>query len=80
MNRNTALEASLVETVQTLYAAFGRGDIPTLLSHLSEEVDWRLNVDQEAPGANRIPDFRPFRGREGVRAFLEKREPVFGRS
>ena len=53
-----------------MYAAFGRGDIPALLSHLSSEVDWRLSVDLTAPGAKRIPDFRPFRGREGVQAFF----------
>ena len=34
-----------------MYAAFGRGDLPALLSHLTDNVDWRLNVDAAAPGA-----------------------------
>lgn len=60
----------LVEVVQSLYAAFARGDIPALLAKLSSEVEWQLNVDLATPGAKRIPNFRPFRGREGVRAFF----------
>lgn len=71
MNQNaSSVESPVVVAVQAMYAAFGRGDIPTLLSHLSSEVDWRLSVDLTAPGAKRVPDFRPFRGREGVQAFF----------
>jgi ketosteroid isomerase-like protein len=71
MNQNvSSLESPVVVAVQAMYAAFGRGDIPALLSHLSGEVEWRLSVDLTAPGAKRIPDFRPFRGREGVQAFF----------
>ena len=69
-NTPTALASAQLETIQNMYAAFGRGDIPTLLSHVADEVDWRLNVDPSAPGASRIPDFRPFRGKEGVQAFF----------
>ena len=71
MNQNSSsVESPLVATVQSMYSAFGRGDIPALLSSLSNEIDWRINVDPAAPGAKRIPDFRPFRGKEGVQAFF----------
>ena len=71
MNQNvSSVESTQIATVQNMYAAFGRGDIPALLSYISNEVDWRLNVDFAAPGAKRIPDFRPFRGKEGVQAFF----------
>ena len=71
MHQNaSSVESSVVATVRAMYAAFGRGDIPALLSYLSTEVDWRICVDLAAPGAKRIPDFRPFRGREGVQAFF----------
>ena len=59
-----------VATVQSMYAAFGRGDLPALLAHVSEDVDWGLNVDPKAPGAAAVPDFRPFRGRKGVEEFF----------
>jgi uncharacterized protein len=58
------------QTIQTMYAAFGRGDIPGILEHLTENVDWRLNVDQNAAGAQAVPDFRPFRGRAAVQEFF----------
>ena len=29
-----------IETVQTIYEAFGRGDVPTILAHLTDDVDW----------------------------------------
>jgi uncharacterized protein len=61
---------SNTQTVQTMYAAFGRGDIAGVLAHLSDDVDWRLNVDQTAPGAKAVPDFRPFRGRADVQNFF----------
>ena len=31
---------SHLTTIRTIYAAFGRGDIATILSHLDEHVDW----------------------------------------
>lgn len=71
MNQPSAsVESPFVAIVQSLYAAFARGDIPSLLAQLSTEVEWRINVDPAAPAAKRIPDFRPFRGREGVQAFF----------
>ena len=31
-----------LETVQTAYAAFGRGDVPTIVSMLSEKFEWKF--------------------------------------
>lgn len=66
----TAPAPTRTQLVQDLYAAFGRGDIPALLAALHPDVDWKLNVDPAAPGAKRIPDFQPFRGRAGVGEFF----------
>jgi uncharacterized protein len=66
----TATHPVTVQTIQTMYAAFGRGDIPGILAHLTDNVEWRLNVDQNAAGAKAVPDFRPFRGRADVQEFF----------
>ncbi|MBT9554708.1 MAG: nuclear transport factor 2 family protein [Myxococcales bacterium] len=53
-------------TVQTIYAAFGRGDVPTILGTLSDDVDW------ETGGLDHgIPWLRPGRGRQAVVRFFE---------
>jgi ketosteroid isomerase-like protein len=67
----TASVATLVETVQSLYTAFSRGDIPTILAAVHSDVEWRVNVDPQAPGAAAIALFKPRRGREGVAAFFQ---------
>ena len=38
-----------LSTVQNLYAAFGRGDIPGLLALLSPDVTWHFIGDRKAP-------------------------------
>ncbi len=38
-----------LETVQAVYAAFGAGDLPALLSHLQPDVRWRFVGDRAAP-------------------------------
>ena len=30
------------DVVQTVYAAFGRGDVPGILAHCADKVDWEL--------------------------------------
>ena len=37
------------ETVQTMYAAFGRGDIATLLEHVTDDVEWTDRDSLELP-------------------------------
>lgn len=53
-----------VKTVQDLYTAFGRGDIPFILNALTEDVEWR-----EPPGGE-APFKGTYRGREGVGQFF----------
>jgi uncharacterized protein len=59
-------ESENVKIVQDAYAAFGRGDIPSLLASLSDDVVWTL------PGAPLIPQAGTYRGPEGVAQFFQK--------
>ena len=54
-------------TVQDIYAAFGRGDIPAILAHLAENVEWEY--DKTADGG--IPWLVPRQGRAEVPRFFE---------
>lgn len=53
-----------------MYAAFARGDIAGVLAHLSDDIDWRLNIDPNAPGAKSVTTARAFRGRAQVQEFF----------
>jgi ketosteroid isomerase-like protein len=55
------------ETIQDLYAAFGRGDVQTILSHLSDDVDW----DNSRVASKECPWNGNFRGKTRVPAFFE---------
>ena len=35
---------SHVKTVQSIYDAFGKGDVPTILGHLAENVEWEYGL------------------------------------
>jgi ketosteroid isomerase-like protein len=50
------------EVVNEAYAAFGRGDIESLLELLSEEIDWHV--------PEVLPQGGSFRGRDGVGEFF----------
>ncbi len=54
-----------VETVQQIYAAFGRGDIPFILAQLADDVDWEH--DNVAP----VPWLQPLKGRAQVPRFFD---------
>lgn len=54
-----------VQVVQDLYAAFGQGDLPTLLNLLAEDVDWTFNGRSED-----IPFAGHWRGRQKVMEFF----------
>lgn len=54
-----------VELVKRGYAAFGRGDIETLLGLFAEDIEWTVAA---APGA---PYGGTVRGREAVKGFFE---------
>lgn len=56
-----------IERIKSIYAAFGRGDVPYIVESVHPEVDWE-------PGAHHgdaIPWLRPGRGRGAVMAFFE---------
>ena len=53
-------------TVQDIYAAFGRGDVPAILAHVSPEVDWEYG-----PRSMQAPWLRRGRGVEGAVAFFQ---------
>jgi len=52
--------------VQDVYAAFGRGDVPTLLRMLSPDVAWEV-----AGAKGDYPTFGAWNGREGVLEFFK---------
>jgi hypothetical protein len=54
-----------LQTVQEIYAAFGRGDVPAILAKLADTVEWEY-----AAGSSEIPWLQPRRGREGAEAFF----------
>lgn len=54
-----------VETVQTIYAAFGRGDVPAILEHLAPDIEWEHDAIDHG-----VPFLRPRRGRAEVAGFF----------
>jgi uncharacterized protein len=57
---------SNLATLQNIYAAFQRGDIPTLLASLAENVEWEYGVT-----STDVPWLQPRRGREAVTGFFQ---------
>jgi uncharacterized protein len=55
-----------LETVQQLYAAFGRGDIPAILNHLAEDVAWEYT-----PSSAQVPWLQLRHGLDEVPKFFE---------
>jgi len=50
--------------VEAIFEAFGRGDVPGVLSRLAEEVEWR------APGPSSVPYLGDRRGHAGATDFF----------
>ena len=55
-----------VEKLQQLYAAFGRGDIASILDNVTDDVEWGVETV-----ASEVPWYRMSRGREGVAQFFD---------
>jgi ketosteroid isomerase-like protein len=55
-----------IQKVQQMYAAFGKGDLPTLLNSVADNVDWQVL------GPSVIPQSGPHRGRKEVEKFFGK--------
>lgn len=58
---------SNLATVQGMYAAFGRGDIPAILAALSPTIEWEYGY---AADAIPLPWFQPRHGHEGAVEFF----------
>jgi uncharacterized protein len=56
----------LVEKVQSIYAAFGSGDVPAILERLHEDVDWEMGADGHG-----VPWLEPGRGRAHAGRFFQ---------
>ena len=52
--------------MQRIYEAFGRGDIPAILSNLAEDVEWECGVN-----STNVPWLQPRRGRGQVPEFFQ---------
>ncbi|MFD3003669.1 nuclear transport factor 2 family protein [Pontibacter toksunensis] len=63
MNKNVA-------TVNRIYEAFGRGDIPTIIDCLSENVQWEQWADNSAQKAG-VPWMQAQKGKQGVMEFFK---------
>lgn len=63
MNNNLA-------TVAAIYEAFGKGDIPHILSHLADSIRWEAWADNSAQKAG-VPWLQSRQGQEGVLQFFE---------
>jgi uncharacterized protein len=55
-----------LETVQSIYEAFGRGDVPAILDRLADDVQW----DQDAPGYG-VPIYEPGVGKDHAARFFD---------
>jgi uncharacterized protein len=56
-----------IQTIQSLYAAFGRADIATILSYLSDAVDW----DNSRVASRECPWNGSFKGKAQVPGFFK---------
>ncbi len=57
-------------TVQSIYAAFGRGDVPAILAHLHEDVAWEHWTGNSAQKAG-VPWLAAKHGAADVVSFFE---------
>ena len=57
-------------TVGKIYEAFGKGDIPTILAHMADDVQWEAWADNSAQKAG-VPWLQARQGKDGVLAFFQ---------
>lgn len=53
------------DTVQEMYAAFGRGDVPAILERLDPNIEWEYNASP-----TEVPWLQPRQGRSGAADFF----------
>jgi ketosteroid isomerase-like protein len=61
---------SNLPTVQSIYEAFGKGDVPAMLDVLAEDVQWEAWADNSAVKAG-LPTMVPRHGKAEVAEFFE---------
>ncbi|MCZ7586558.1 MAG: nuclear transport factor 2 family protein [Deltaproteobacteria bacterium] len=57
---------SNLPTIQSVYEAFGRGDVPAILETLDDDVSWEHDTVDHG-----IPWFKPGRGKDHVGSFFQ---------
>lgn len=57
-------------TATAIYEAFGRGDIPAILSYMAEDVQWEQWADNWGQKAG-VPWLAPRQGKAGVLEFFQ---------
>ncbi len=55
-----------IKTIQTIYEAFGRGDVATILDGVTDDVDWASDTSSSV-----APWYGVKHGKAGVTAFFE---------
>ena len=55
-----------IKTIQTVYEAFGRGDVGAIIESVSDEVDWASDTSSTA-----APWYGVRHGKDGVNSFFE---------
>jgi ketosteroid isomerase-like protein len=60
----------LAAIVRSIYDAFGRGDVPAILEHISDDCAWESWADNRAVTAG-VPWLQPKRGKAGVAEFFK---------
>ena len=62
---------SNIATVQSVYEAFGRGDIPSILDRLAEDVSWEAWSGSNSAQEAGVPWMLARSGRAGVAEFFQ---------
>jgi len=63
--------STALQTVQQIYAAFARGDIPAIVERLDDEVQWEPWAQNAAQAAD-VPWLRAGRGKAAALRFFEE--------
>ena len=58
---------NLTNTVQSIYVAFGKGDVPVILECLAEDVVWEYAYEH---ASNQVPWLKTRQGKDEVAAFF----------
>ena len=58
-----------IATIQSIYEAFGRGDIPAIIEFLADDVQWEQWADNSAQKAG-VPWMKARKGKDGAFEFF----------